>query len=102
MFINGFLVFAIVVSFVWYLYFKTKQIRTYLPIRKNWYAARSSVCLGAFLMFFGLNFLYIYQSAVTVVVSIIFILLGGYFMYHNIKAAKHYGKFVQEELELNK
>ena len=101
MVINGILVFGIIVSFVWYLYFKTKQIRTYLPIRKKWFAARSSVCLGAFIALFGLNFLYIYQSSITVVVSIIFIVLGGYFMYHNIKAAKHYGKFVKEELELN-
>ena len=101
MFINGILVVGIIVSFVWYLYFKTKQIRTYLPIRKKWYAARSSVCLGAFIALFGVNFLYIYQSGITVIVSAIFIILGVYFMYHNWKAAKHYGKFVQEELELN-
>lgn len=43
----------------------------------------------------------IYQSTLTYVVSIIFVLIGGYFMYHHYKAAKHYGQFVQEELSLN-
>ena len=101
MILNGIFVLAIVVSFVWYFYFKTKQLRTTLPIRKKWYGAKASACLGAFLFFFGCNFLLIYQSSVTFIVSGLFILLGGYFMYHNFKAFKHYGKFVNEELTLN-
>ncbi|MEK4486728.1 YtpI family protein [Psychrobacillus sp. FSL H8-0484] len=101
MFLNVLFVIAIVVSFVWYFYYKTKQLRTTLPIRKKWFAAKASACLGAFLLFFGLNFLVVYQSGVTYVVSGLFILLGGYFMYHNFKAAKHYGQFVKEEVSLN-
>ena len=101
MILNGILVLGIIVSFVWYFYFKTKQLRTTLPIRKKWYTAKASVCLGAFILFFGFNFMLIYQSTLTYVVSIIFVLIGGYFMYHHYKAAKHYGQFVQEELSLN-
>lgn len=102
MVVNGIFIVAIVLSFVWYFYFKTKQFRTVLPIRKKWYAAKAAVCLGAFLLFFGCNFLIVYPSTITYVVSALFILLGGYFMYHNYKASKHYGKFVEEELSLNK
>ncbi|TQR08439.1 YtpI family protein [Psychrobacillus soli] len=101
MIVNGILICAIVVSFVWYFYFKTKQLRTHLPIRKKWFAAKAAVCLGAFVFFFGINFLFIYQSSVTYAVTGLFVLLGGYFMYHNYKASKHYGQFVEEELTLN-
>lgn len=101
MILNVILICAIVVSFVWYFYFKTKQLRTHLPIRKKWFAARASVCLGAFMLFFGINFLNIYQSSVTYAVSGLFVLIGGYFMYHNYKASKHYRQFVEEELRLN-
>ncbi|TQR19900.1 hypothetical protein FG384_10165 [Psychrobacillus vulpis] len=96
------LVFAIIVSFVWYFYFKTKQFRTNLPIRKKWFSAKASICLGAFLLFFGFNYLLVFPSSVTYVISGLFIFLGGYFMFHNFKASKHYGKFVEEELSLNK
>ncbi|MFF2755186.1 YtpI family protein [Psychrobacillus sp. NPDC058041] len=102
MILNGIFILAIVVSFVWYFYFKTKQFRTTLPIRKKWFSAKASVCLGAFLLFFGLNFLIVFPSSVTYVISALFILLGGYFMYYNYKVFKHYGQFVEEELSLNK
>ena len=101
MILNGIFIFGIVVSFVWYFYFKTKQFRTTFPIRKKWFSSKASVCLGAFIFFFGLNFLIVYPSSVTYVISGLFILLGAYFMYHNFKAYKHYSQFVQEELRLN-
>lgn len=100
--INGVFVVGIIVSFVWYFYFKTKQLRTSLPIRKKWFAAKASLCLGAFLVFFGLNYIIIYPTSVTYVISALFVLLGAYFMYHNYKASKHYSQFVDEELILNK
>jgi len=99
--LNILLVATIVVTFVWYFYFKTKQFRTPLPIRKKWLGAKASVCLGAFLLFFGINFIIVYQSSITYVVAGLFILLGSYFTYHNIKVAKHYGQFVKEELSIN-
>ncbi|WP_313891586.1 YtpI family protein [Psychrobacillus sp.] len=102
MILNGILVLGIIVSFVWYFYFKTKQLRTSFPIRKKWYAAKASLCLGALLVFFGFNYLIVYPSGLTYAVSALFVILGSYFMYHNYKAFKHYGQFVDEELSLNK
>jgi len=99
--LNILLAAAIVVTFVWYFYFKTKQFRATLPIRKKWFGAKASVCLGACLLFFGINYLFVYQSSITYVISGLFILLGGYFMYHNLKVAKHYKQFVEEELSIN-
>ncbi|MGK7377995.1 YtpI family protein [Planococcus shenhongbingii] len=91
----------IIVSFVFYFYYKTKQFRATLPIRKKWYAAVASFSLGSFIFFFGVNVLFVNQSAVTYIVSAIFIILGIAMMITNYKAAKHYHKFVAEETRLN-
>lgn len=93
----------IIVSFVLYFYNKTKQFRTrsVLPIRKKWYAARASMALGSFLTFFGINQLFVFQSAVTYIVAAIFIVLGIALIYYNYKAAKHYQAFLEEEADLN-
>ncbi|KOF11694.1 hypothetical protein AC739_02455 [Planococcus glaciei] len=91
----------IIVSFVFYFYYKTKQFRAVLPIRKKWYAAVAAFSLGSFIFFFGINFLFVYQSLVTYIVSGIFIILGAMMMFSNYKAAKHYHKFVAEEARLN-
>nr|WP_316047461.1 YtpI family protein [Planococcus glaciei] len=53
------------------------------------------------MFFFGINFLFVYQSLVTYIVSGIFIILGAMMMFSNYKAAKHYHKFVAEEARLN-
>lgn len=92
----------IIVSFVFYFYYKTKQFRAVLPIRKKWYAATASVALGSFIMFFGINQLFIFQSVITYIISGIFIVLGIALIIYNYKAAKHYHSFVAEEARLNK
>ncbi|PJK17388.1 hypothetical protein CQS04_00455 [Chryseomicrobium excrementi] len=98
---NSILVIGIIISIVWYFYFKTKQFRTDLPIRKKWYAAKSGICLGAFVFLFGLNYLFLFPDTITYIVAAVFLVLGGYMAVHNYKASKHYGKFVQEEWDLN-
>ncbi|TWT26361.1 YtpI family protein [Planomicrobium sp. CPCC 101110] len=95
-------VLLIVVSFVFYFYYKTKQFRTSLPIRKNWYASMASVALGSFVMFFGINQLFLFQTVVTYIVAGIFIVLGLGLIVYNFKAAKHYRSFLDEETRLNK
>ncbi|RNF40845.1 YtpI family protein [Planococcus salinus] len=94
-------VFFIIVSFVFYFYYKTKQFRATLPIRKKWYASVASVALGSFVMFFGINQLFLFQSTLTYVISGIFIVLGLGLIVYNYKAAKHYHSFVDEETRLN-
>lgn len=94
-------VFLIILSIVLYFYYKTKQFRTALPIRKKWYASTASMFLGSFLVFFGINQLVSFSGAVTYIISGVFIVLGlGLIVYH-FKAARHYHKFVAEETRLN-
>lgn len=93
--------FFIIVSIVFYFYYKTKQFRTQLPIRQKWYQSKAGVALGSFLGFFGLNQFFLYQTAVTYVIGGIFIVLGAMMAITNSKAARHYRPFVDEETRIN-
>lgn len=99
---NFIFVTAIVISFVCYFYFKTKQLRSPLPIAKKWYQSKASVTLGIFIVLFGLNQAFLFPSTLTFVVVAVFLLLGIAVIIENVKRTRHYGKFVHEEYELNK
>lgn len=94
-------IFLIILSIVFYFYYKTKQFRATLPIRKKWYASTASMFLGSFIFFFGINQLTIFQTTVTYIIAGVFIVLGLALMIFNFKAARHYHKFVAEETRLN-
>ena len=100
--INFILVAGIIASFAVYFYYKTKQFRATLPIRKKWYKAKAGVALGTFIIFFGLNATIIYPTKIGYAVAIIFVLLGATMINGQYKRARHEGKYVQEEYELNK
>jgi uncharacterized membrane protein len=100
--INALFVVLIVLSFVLYFYFKTKQFRSELPIAKKWYANRALVALGSLLFFFGINQISLFPSTLTYVISGVLILIGLYTMVYYFRVAKHYGQFVEEEFHLNK
>lgn len=101
-YLNFFLVACIVISFVFYFYFKTKQFRSTLPIRKKWYTAKAGVALGIFLAFFGLNATILYPDWIGYIVAVIFVVIGAALGVNNFKRMRHEGKYVLEEYELNK
>lgn len=94
-------IFLMIFSLVFYFYYKTKQFRTILPIRKKWYASTASFFLGSFGIFLGIDLVIVFQTPLTYIVAGIFIILGIVLCIHNYKAAKHYHKFVAEESRLN-
>ncbi len=100
--LNYIFVFFIVFSFVFYFYYKTKQFRSTLPIRKKWYTAKAGVALGIFVIAFGLNATIIYPTTIGYGVAVVFVLLGASLAFTNYKRARHEGQYVQEEYELNK
>ena len=101
--INFLLVFLIIASGVYYLYFKTRQFRTsyVFPIRKKFFASKAGSFLGGLLFFFGINQVILFDGVATYVVSALFILFGAYIIYFNYKASKHYKQFIDEETRLN-
>lgn len=100
--LNYIFVFFIVVSFVAYFYYKTRQFRSTLSIRKKWYKAKAGVALGLFIMVFGLNTCIIYPTLVGFMIAAVFILVGFMEAFASYKRVRHEGQFVKEEYELNK
>ncbi|MBK3493584.1 YtpI family protein [Viridibacillus sp. YIM B01967] len=100
--LNVILAILIAITVVFYFYLKTKQFRSTLPIRKNWYASRSGVALGGLLIFFGINQIIMYHTILTYVISTVLILFGLFTAVNYNKRVRHYGQFVEEEYNLNK
>lgn len=96
------LVILIVISIVVYFFYKVKAFRTKRVIEKNWINTKASIALGSFLVFFGINQIFLrYDSVITLVVSIIFILLGLANVILGYKAYRHYLPLAIEEAEQN-
>ena len=93
------LVILIVLLFVLYLFYKTKYFRSNRPAEKKWLSAKSSIALGLFVFFFGINTVYLSQTTVTIFVAAVFIIIGGISSWTGYKAYKHYLPFAVKEAE---
>ncbi|MCT8137387.1 YtpI family protein [Anaerobacillus sp. CMMVII] len=88
--------FLIVVSAVFYLFYKVKYFQTKSPIEKKWISTKGNIAIGIFLISFGLNQIVI-TTTVALIIGTIFILLGTANVYFGYKAYKHYVPFVIQE-----
>lgn len=93
------LVFLIVLSFVFYIFYKIKYVRSKRPAERKWLSAKSSIALGLFVAFFGLNQLFLFQTTVTYIVGAIFIVIGSLSAWGGIKAYKFYLPHAAKEAE---
>lgn len=100
--LNYIFIVCIIVSFVAYFYYKTKQFRTSLPIQKKWYKAKAGTALGLFVIFAGCNTTIVYPTLVGFIVAALFIVIGLSMTINHYKRMKHEGRFVKEEYELNR
>ena len=89
----------IIISLVFYLFYKVKSIRSHFPMEKKWISGKSSIALGAFVAFFGINQLFLFQSTVTYIVAVVFILIGGISLVGGYKIYKFYLPYAIEEAE---
>ena len=89
----------IVVSFMFYLFYKTKYFRTHRPMEKRWLSGKSSMALGLFVMLFGLNQFFVHLSTVSIIVGVLFILIGGASAYSGFRQYKHFLPLAIEEAE---
>lgn len=86
------LIFAllIVISIVFYIYYKVAILRTTDSLTQKYMNAKSRICLGAFIFFFGINQYIAIPEKYVLFISIVFVLLGVYQMYDGYKEARHY------------
>jgi len=99
------LVILIVCSLSFYIFYKVKYFRTKRPIEKKWISSKSSIALGAFIGFFGINTLFIFHTFLANTISILFIVIGALSIWTGYKAYKFYWPHVvkeYEEMQLNK
>lgn len=92
-------VFLIIFSFIFYLFYKVKYFRTQLPAEKKWLSAKSSMALGNFVLFFGLNTIINPLSTVAIVVGVVLILLGAASLFAGLKAYRFYLPYAIKEAE---
>ncbi|MEH7885969.1 YtpI family protein [Bacillus sp. JJ1609] len=83
-------VLLIVLSFVFYIFYKIKYVRSKRPAEKKWLSAKSSIALGLFVGLFGLNQVFLFQTTLTYIVAVIFIIIGSMSVWSGVKAYKFY------------
>lgn len=96
---NFFLVVIIVLSFIFYVFYKVQYVRSNQPMERKWLSAKSSMVLGLFVGVFGVNTLLIQQTTTAYIVAAIFILYGFASMIAGFKMYKHYLPFARQEAE---
>lgn len=95
------LVLLIVLSFVFYIFYKIKYVRSKRPAERKWLSAKSSIALGLFVALFGINQLFLFQTTVTYIVGAIFIVIGSLSIWGGIKAYKFYLPHAAKEAQEN-
>jgi O-antigen/teichoic acid export membrane protein len=96
------LVVIIVISLAFYVYYKAKVYRSKNQLIKQWTSAKSSIALGVFVAFFGLNQLFLYRSSISLIVGILFLLVGLGSCWAGYRAYKHYLPQVMKEFQQQK
>ncbi len=80
----------IVLSVVFYIYYKVAILRTDDGLTREYFNAKSRICLGTFISAFAVNQYLLYQSKLTLIIGIIFIILGILQLNLGIKEVRHY------------
>ncbi|ONK24418.1 hypothetical protein BLX87_04540 [Bacillus sp. VT-16-64] len=92
-----FLVFFIVLSFSFYLYYKIKYVRSRRPMERKLLSGKSSMALGLFVALFGINQLFLFNTTVTYIVATVFIIIGGLSTWAGFRSYRHHVPYAQEE-----
>ncbi|OZU89732.1 hypothetical protein CIL03_00905 [Virgibacillus indicus] len=82
----------IVLSIVMYVYYKVAIMKSKEPLTQAYFNAKSRICLGTFILFFGINQYIFYQSPFSLFVGIAFAIIGGVHLNRGLKEVKHYRK----------
>ncbi len=93
------LVFIIVLSLSFYVFYKIKYVRSHLPMEKKLLNGKSSMALGIFVAFFGINQLFLYQTTLTYIIGILFIALGAASAWAGFKSYRYHVPYAVKEAE---
>ncbi|KZZ85871.1 MULTISPECIES: YtpI family protein [Bacillaceae] len=91
------LAFLIVAAFSFYFFYKLKYYRSGKPMERGLYSGKSRMALGVFVFLFGVNQFFLYPSAVSISIGIIFIILGAGSFWAGQKMRRHYRPLADKE-----
>lgn len=83
---------AIIFSIVMYVYYKVAILRSKDELTQVYFNAKSRICLGSFILFFGINQYIFYQSRFALFIAAIFLFLGILQIVRGYREAVHYKK----------
>lgn len=80
----------IIISITLYIYYKVSILKTKDEVTQLYFNARSRICLGAFVLAFGINHYATYQSRLSLFFCIVFIILGSMQIVRGFNESRHY------------
>ncbi|MCM3741166.1 YtpI family protein [Oceanobacillus luteolus] len=81
---------GIVISLVLYVYYKVAIVKSKDILTQKYFNGKSRICLGAFILLFGINQYFFYETTLSLIIGIIFVLLGGLQVTRGYNEARHY------------
>lgn len=81
---------GIVISIVLYVYYKVAIVKSKDILTQKYFNGKSRLCLGAFILLFGINQYFFYESTLSILIGIVFVLLGAMQIYRGYSEARHY------------
>ncbi|WP_456278015.1 YtpI family protein [Bacillus sp. AK128] len=96
------LVILIILSLSFYAYFKIKYFRAREVMYRKWVSAKSSIALGVFMISFALNQMIAEPTQVSIIIGVIFLLVGSGSIWAGVKSYRYYLPRVAEESQSNK
>lgn len=81
---------VILISLVMFIYYKVAILKTKDGLTQHYFNAKARICLGSFVFFFGINQYIAIQTKFILIISLVFLFLGGLQMIDGFKEARHY------------
>ncbi|MEN2765572.1 YtpI family protein [Ornithinibacillus xuwenensis] len=81
---------VIVLSIVLYLYYKVAILKTRDGLTQAYFNAKARICLGIFILSFGINQYIFYQTKVSLFIGMLFVILGILQLIRGVRETKHY------------
>ena len=82
----------VAVSLVLYIYYKVIIFKYKDKLTRAYFNAKARICLGIFVLVFGINAYLFYQTRLALFIGIVFLVLGGMQLNLGVKQTKHYRK----------
>lgn len=92
----------IFLSLSFYLFYKIKYFRTKQPMERKFLSAKSSIALGLFISLFGINRYIIHQSTISLIIGMLFLIVGIGSIWTGYRAYKYFYPLVISEAKESK